>query len=88
MAKPPQTSADAQRELLDRLRRMETRLTRFMEWSGMDTEVRRPVWNNGALILPTDATSLRDCLAHIPQDWVGDVTLIHKGMTIATITRQ
>jgi hypothetical protein len=87
MSRPAKSPEDVQLEMADRLRRVETRLTRFMEWSGFDTEVRRPVWNDGVLAIPNDATSLRDCLACIPQTWFDKITLTHKGQIIATITR-
>ena len=87
MAKPPQNEAEFRRETSDRLRRLETRLTRYMEWAGFDTEVRRPVFRDPErLDIPTDATSIRDCLATIPkgaQDRMIDV--FHKGALIATI---
>lgn len=89
MTKPPQSDAEFRREVGDRLRRMETRLTRFMEWSGFDTEVRRPEYRSGRLDIPSDATSIRDCLAAIPPEHAGlPVSLVHKGEHIATITRQ
>ena len=75
------------KEMLDRLRRIETRLTRYMEAQGFDTEVRRPEWLDGFMELPTDATSLRDCLAAIPEAWQGTVTLTVKGRTVAILQR-
>ena len=59
-----------------------------MEAQGFDTEVRRPVFKDGALDVPSDATSLRDCLAAIPSDWRGDIEVSHKGVVIALIARQ
>ena len=88
MDRPPISEADFRRETNDRLRRMETRLTKFMEWSGFDTEVRRPRFADGRLTIPTDATSLRDCLATIPDHWTAPVILVHKGQVVAVLTRQ
>lgn len=73
--------------MVDRLRRVETRLTKFMEWSGFDTDIQRPVWTNGKLDLPSDAQSVRDCLAYIPPEWMGDVALVVKGQIVAVIAR-
>lgn len=58
-----------EKELLDRTRRIETRLTRFMEESGFDTQVQRPTWSGGIIHAPTSSVSLRDCLAIIPDTW-------------------
>ncbi len=68
---------------------METRLTKFMEWSGFDTEVRRPEFQPGRLDIPTDATSLRDCLAALPPDWDGGpIYIMHQGKLLGVLTRQ
>lgn len=56
-------------EVVDRCRRMETRLTKFLETQGFDTKVRRPLWRNGEVIVPSMATSLHDVLATIPAEW-------------------
>jgi hypothetical protein len=88
MTQPPLTQAGALKEMTDRLRRMETRLTRFMEAMGFDTEVRRPQFRDGLLDLPTDAASVRDCLAAVPAHWHGPIELIHKGHVIAVLTKQ
>ena len=90
MAKPLQSDAEFRRETSDRLRRLETRLTRYMEWAGFDTEVRRPVFTYpDRLDIPTDATSIRDCLAAIPVEQRGQtVTVVHKGDVIATLSKQ
>jgi len=86
MSRPTPTDDEFKRETVDRLRRLETRWTKFMEWSGFDTEVRRPSFSDGRLDIPTDAISLRDCLGAIPPEWSASVSLSHKGVTIATLT--
>ncbi len=87
MARPTLTDDEFRRETSDRLRRLETRLTKFMEWMGFDTEVRRPTFDAqlGRLDIPTDAASLRDCLAAIPPD-APHATIYLKGARIASIT--
>lgn len=56
-------------EIKDRTRRIETRVTRWLESQGFDTEVKRPTWSDGAIIAPTRACSLNDCLAAVPDNW-------------------
>lgn len=68
MTDTPTAGTNILMEVLDRTRRIETRLTKFMEASGFDTKVRRPLWNGEAIIVPSPATSLRDCLSVIPAD--------------------
>ena len=79
------TDSTAISEILDRTRRIETRLTRFMEDQGFDTQVRRPVWNNGVINVPSPATSLKDCLAVIPPSWNPDdpIVVMHKDTKVA-----
>ena len=86
--RPYPTEAEYRREMSDRMRRMETRLTKFMEFMGFDTEVRRPQFHNGRLDIPSDATSLRDCLAALPPDWGGGpVRIMHRGVLLGVLTK-
>lgn len=59
-------------ETLDRTRRIETRLTKYLEQTGFDTGIQRPTWGDGKISVPTPACSLRDCLAVVPSDWPVD----------------
>lgn len=59
-------------EVRDRMRRVETRLTRFLEEKGFDTGIQRPEWTQGVVTVPTPAVSLRDVLAVIPRRWPAD----------------
>ena len=88
MQRPAPSPETFRRETSDRLRRIETRLTRFMESQGFDTEVRRPAFKDGHLDIPTDATSLRDILAAVPDGWDGGVVVLHKGVVIAFLEKQ
>lgn len=76
-------------EILDRVRRIETRLTKFLEASGFDTQVQRPGFTpDGFLVIPTPSVSLRDCLEAIPREWYGKrVVVRHKGENLAVIVR-
>ncbi len=67
--RPSETMSDVQIETRDRVRRIETRMTKFMEAHGFDTQVQRPTWNGGVIHAPTSSISLRDCLAVIPDSW-------------------
>lgn len=57
------------KEVVDRCRRMETRLTKFLEHQGFDTKVRRPTWDNGSVVVPSISTSLSDCINTVPPGW-------------------
>ena len=60
---------DQTQETLDRARRIETRLTKYLEAIGFETGARKPVWNGDGVEVPSPATSLTDCLAAIPEGW-------------------
>ncbi len=77
-------------ESLERLRRIETRITKLCQFLGLDTNTKKPTWSvdQGTVIVPTDACSLRDILAAIPSgrgDENSDVEIWHKGRYVATI---
>lgn len=59
-------------ELIDRSRRTETRLTKYLESIGFDTRVQRPYWNGHSVIVPTPAVTLCDILAQVPTDYPMD----------------
>tara|TARA_R110000868_G_scaffold261331_3_gene519422 strand:+ start:2579 stop:2851 length:273 start_codon:yes stop_codon:yes gene_type:complete len=76
------------KEIADRCRRMETRLTKFMEAQGFDTRVQRPLFLvTGELRIPSPAVSLQDCLAVVPGDWDPEEEIIvtHQGETILSL---
>lgn len=57
------------KEILDRCRRIETRLTRWLESQGVETRSMRPVWRRGVIHVHSIDTSLRDMLSVVPADW-------------------
>lgn len=59
-------------ELIDRSRRTETRLTKYLESIGFDTRVQRPYWNGHSVIVPTPAVPICDILAVVPPDYASD----------------
>lgn len=74
-------------EIIDRCRRIETRLTRYMEWSGFDTQSKMPLWDNGKVIVPSVDVSLRHVLAAIPDTWNNHVVIWHGDRRVAIIAR-
>ena len=63
----------ALKEITDRTRRIETRLTRYLESRGFDTQVQKPTWvGPGRIEVPTRACSLGDCLSVVPHNWDPD----------------
>ena len=87
-------STQIQQEILDRCRRVETRLTKFLELQGFDTQVRRPVWHpEGIVDVPSPDVSITHVLDTIPDTWGQDadatrtVRVMHKGQLLARLTR-
>ena len=60
-------------EIVDRVRRIETRLTKFMEAQGFDTQVARALWvpDPGYVLVPSPAVAIRDVISAIPADYAG-----------------
>lgn len=75
------------REVLDRLRRVETRVTTFMIAQGFDVAVTPPIWNEGTITLPSMGCSLRDILKAVPEGWNVDeaVEVRHLGVPVAHV---
>jgi hypothetical protein len=86
---PEKTFDETAKEILDRCRRIETRLTKFLEQQGFDTETRRPVFHSATstLDVPSPEVSLKDCLAAVPQHWTALITVEHKGGEILRFYR-
>lgn len=70
------TESEQMKELLDRVRRMETRLTAFLVAQGATTTTEKPEWqhndqgyaDSGAIHIPSLDCSLRTILAAVPKD--------------------
>lgn len=73
-------------EIMDRCRRIETRLTKYLEIQGFDTRVRKPDWEDGEIIVPSLSVSVQDCIAVVPREWdVADpIRVTHKGRLLLT----
>lgn len=72
------------KEIADRCRRMETRLTKFLEVQGFDTKVKKPEWLDGTIEIPSMSCSVKDILSVIPEGWDHDreIFVTHKGMDV------
>ena len=79
--------ADMTKEILDRVRRVEIRLTRLMEAQNVETGIVRPVWEDGTIRLPSRMASVMDCLRVVPDDWPSDkdIYLMFKDQVVATV---
>lgn len=64
-------------ELLERVRRIETRLTSALVALGVATPAQKPRFDPtlGVIQLPSPHTSLKECLNCLPADWTGKVKL-------------
>jgi len=75
-------------EAVDRLRRLETRMTKFMEFSGFDTQTQRPLFKDGKVTVPSLHVSLKDVLESIPSGYLDeyDVEVYHGDDVITVLT--
>lgn len=76
------------KEITDRCRRMETRLTKFLEAQGFDTQVRRPVFlTSGEIQIPSISCSITECLSVVPPDWDAEkeIFVTHKGEAVMSL---
>lgn len=81
---------DSIREIVDRCRRIETRVTKFLESQGFDTKVRRPEWRDtGVIVIPSLACSIRDCIVVVPANWDNDqpIDVMHQGAVVMQFYR-
>lgn len=71
---------DDVREVKDRSRRIETRLTKLMTHLGYETQATMPAWQRNCVEVPSISTAIKDILAVIPDDWNADipVPVVHK----------
>lgn len=84
MASKPREVGDVVQETLDRCRRIETRLTRYMAAQGFDTQSQQATWNDGTVEVPSVAIALIDVLAVVPENWIAEVHVIHKDVRLMT----
>lgn len=77
---------EGEKEVRDRVRRIETRLVKMAEAAGVDINVHRPFYQNGVVSVPSTGISIRDCLAVVPRGWQGPITFTHEGRVICEMT--
>lgn len=72
-------SYDKTLEISDRLRRIETRLTKFMTFMGFETMVSKPTWTGENVDVPSPMCSIKEILETVPQGWAETVTVFCRG---------
>lgn len=80
---------DWQSELLDRLRRIETKFTRWLTANGGEVETQKPVWRAPGMVeVPSMHSPLNEVLAAIPRDWAGGVVqVVFRGDAVAHVAK-
>ena len=79
---------DDVREVKDRSRRIETRLTKLMEKMGLETHATKPVWQDGFVEVHSISTAIKDILEAIPDEYIGARVLVeHKGSGIGYVIK-
>ena len=56
-------------EVLQRSRRIETRLTRLLETEGIQTGIQHPWWAEDRVMIPSPTTTIDAILKVIPEGW-------------------
>jgi len=79
------------REIQDRVRRIETRLTKLMGHLGFDPQGSMPTWDqtNRCVEVPSISTAFKDIMAVVPENFPSYTAfrVEHKGETLAFITK-
>ena len=77
-------------EIQDRLRRIETRLTKWMQQCGFDTQTQKVEWDEEkcAIVIPSMDVRLKDILAAIPEVMRRGAYIEHKGNTVCHLRTQ
>jgi hypothetical protein len=76
-------------EIKDRARRIETRLTKFLESQGFDTQRKLPTCRGNVVSIPSMECSLADIMAAVPSPRVpglDSIVITHKGTTVAVLS--
>jgi hypothetical protein len=74
----PFTSGDRANllEILQRSRRIETRLTRLLETEGIQTGIQRPWWMDDRVMIPSPMTTIDAVLKAIPEGWPDPASVV------------
>jgi hypothetical protein len=65
-------------EILQRSRRIETRLTRLLETEGIQTGIQRPWWMDDRVMIPSPMTTIDAILKVIPEGWPSPAQVVLK----------
>ena len=65
-------------EVVQRARRIETRLTRLLETEGIQTGIQRPWWMDDRVMIPSPMTTIDAVLKCIPEGWPKPVQVVLK----------
>ena len=82
-----------EKEVRDRVRRIETRLTKLMIHAGMTPLTEPPRFfvdekaHSASVVLPSPHTSLKEILDNIPATWNGQVGVFLGDELVATVSR-
>lgn len=80
---------DRVKETLDRVRRFETRFTRYLANRKFDTKTDPPVWKDGVIEVPSMECSLAAILEAIPEGHEElDVEVVHKGSSVCWLSTE
>jgi G:T-mismatch repair DNA endonuclease (very short patch repair protein) len=70
----PNHNKDYNKDIRDRLTRIETRLTKFMYAQGFDTQGTRARWQgDGVIQIPSIDVTLRECIATVPKGYTDSI---------------
>lgn len=80
-------TAEQIKDTHDRMRRVETRITKLMQHMGVDAGGMRPIWRDGTVIIPNPQTGFQDILSAVPPHWPreDEVFVQYKGRTIGSV---
>lgn len=78
-----------EKEVRDRVRRIETRLTKLLRHLGLDEQGSMPYWNESVecIEVPSISVALKDVVAAIPPHDQAHVAVRHKNVLICYITK-
>lgn len=73
-------------ETLQRVRRIETRLTQLLIAQGIHTDAQRPIFNEGSVLVPSIHCSLKEIVDSVPGNWQEPVSVFVGTDRVATIS--
>lgn len=74
-------------ETLQRVRRIETRVTQLLIAQGIHTDAQKPIFNDGSLHVPSIHCSLKEIIDSVPRNWHGPVGVFVGTDQVLTIGR-